>query len=682
MKIMDIFKIKKFKKSQRIFIISIAFLLTFTILMTALITKKYSYSEGEIAKSDIKATKDVVDKYLTDAATKKKVNDVPNQYTERIEVGKQAVENVSVLMQKIIIAKDAPGEDNQKAANVKSETGTNLTDEEILVLLKLSREDIKSFQGEVVGVLNDVYKGKIEENKPEDIKSAQMIVDARFSTSRFSKSLREIGKTLAYGQLKPNLFLDKEKTEELKKEASNDINPIMVKKDQIIVKEGEPINARQIMLLNDLGLLNNSGLDWYTYLALGILVGLILFLQFYYLYYYYKDTFYDNGKLILICIVNITSLVLARSLSIISPFLIPLACAPMLLTLLLNYKISVIISILNCVLISGVVTFNLEITLLALISTILGATFLRKMQQRNDIMIFTLYMGIINCILIFTISMLTSNNIIEILKNTALTFLGSILSGVLTIGFLPFFETTFDIVTTVKLLELSNPNHPLLKKILMEAPGTYHHSVLVANLAELAAEEVGGNPVLARIAAYYHDVGKTKRPLFFKENQMGRENPHNKISPNLSTLIIISHVKDGLEMAKEYNLPKVIQDVIEQHHGTTLVKYFYITMKNTAEKPEEIKEEDFRYPGPIPSSKESAIIMLADSVEAAVRSINEPTKGKIEEMVNNIIKDKLGSGQLNDCDLTLKDLDKIRKSFLKTLNGIYHSRIEYPSLKQ
>ncbi len=229
------------------------------------------------------------------------------------------------------------------------------------------------------------------------------------------------------------------------------------------------------MLLNDIGLLNNSGLEWYTYLTLGILVGLILFLQFYYLYVHYKDIFNDNGKLILICIVNITSLILARSLYIISPFLIPLACAPMLLTLLLNYKISMIVSILNCVLISGVVNFNLEITLLAVISTMLGATFLRKMQQRNDIMIFTLYMGIINCILIFTISMLTSNNIIEILKNTGVTFLGSILAGVLTIGFLPFFETTFDIVTTVKLLELSNPNHPLLKKILMEAPGTYHH---------------------------------------------------------------------------------------------------------------------------------------------------------------------------------------------------------------
>ena len=222
-------------------------------------------------------------------------------------------------------------------------------------------------------------------------------------------------------------------------------------------------------------------------------------------------------------------------------------------------------------------------------------------------------------------------------------------------------------------------NHPIQKMLLLEAPGTYHHSILVANLAEVAAEEVGGNPALARVSAYYHDIGKIKRPVFFKENQIGRDNPHDKINPNLSTLIITSHVKDGIEMAKEYKLPKVIRDAIEQHHGTSLVKYFYITAKNTSEKPEEVKEEDFMYSGPIPQNKEVAILMLADSVEAAVRSINEPTKGKIEEMVNNIIKARLNEGQLDDCDLTLKDLNKIRKSFLKTLGGIYHQRIEYPT---
>lgn len=216
----------------------------------------------------------------------------------------------------------------------------------------------------------------------------------------------------------------------------------------------------------------------------------------------------------------------------------------------------------------------------------------------------------------------------------------------------------------------------------MEAPGTYHHSMLVANLAEMAAEEIDANPVIARVGAYFHDVGKLKRPFFFGENQIGKENPHDKINPNLSTLIIISHVKDGVELAKEYNLPDVIKDIIQQHHGTTLVKYFYYIMKNNAENPDEIKEEDFKYQGPIPSSKEAGIIMLADSVEAAVRSINDPTKGKIEEMVNNIIKDKLHSGQLDNCDLTLKDLEKIRKCFLKALYGIYHQRVEYPTEKK
>ena len=218
----------------------------------------------------------------------------------------------------------------------------------------------------------------------------------------------------------------------------------------------------------------------------------------------------------------------------------------------------------------------------------------------------------------------------------------------------------------------------LLKRLLMEAPGTYHHSVMVANLAEVAAEAVGANPILARVGAYYHDIGKIKRPFFFGENQLGGANPHNKLNPKLSASIIISHVKDGVELANEYNIPVPIRDFIERHHGTTLVKYFYLTLKNSSDNPEDVKEEDFRYLGPRPVSKEVAIVMLADSIEAAVRSINEPTMAKIEEMVNNIIKDKLNSNQLDNCNLTFKDLETIKSCFLKVLRGLYHHRIEYP----
>ena len=269
----------------------------------------------------------------------------------------------------------------------------------------------------------------------------------------------------------------------------------------------------------------------------------------------------------------------------------------------------------------------------------------------------------------------------KILLDAGIASIGAFISGILAIGLLPFLESSFNLITNIKLLEISNPNSPLLKRLLMEAPGTYHHSVMVANLAEVAAEEVGANPIIARVGAYYHDIGKIKRPFFFGENQLGGGNPHDKISPELSASIIISHVKDGLDLAKEYDIPLVIRNIIGQHHGTTLVKYFYYTLKNNSENPDEVKEEDFRYPGPIPESKESAIVMLADSVEAAVRSINEPTMTKIEEMINNIIKDKLNSNQLDNCELTFKDLNLIKKSFLRVLKGLYHHRIEYPKEK-
>lgn len=314
-----------------------------------------------------------------------------------------------------------------------------------------------------------------------------------------------------------------------------------------------------------------------------------------------------------------------------SNYIIPLACMPMLITLLLNYKISLVFSMLNVILIGGAVGFNPNIIILAILNVVLGGTLLRKMQQRNDILYSSITVAVLSSILTFSVGTLTTNNFMEILADSTFAAAGAILSGILTIGVLPFFESTFDIVTNAKLLELSNPNNPLLKKLLMEAPGTYHHSILVANLAELAAEQVGGNPLLARIGAYYHDVGKTKRPYFFRENQFGKKNPHDRLKPEASSKIIISHVKDGSELAKEYNLPKTIHDFIVTHHGETLVKYFYLTVKNNSENPDEVKEEDFKYPGPKPMSKEQGIVMLADSTEAAVRSINEPTEEKLKK---------------------------------------------------
>jgi len=256
--------------------------------------------------------------------------------------------------------------------------------------------------------------------------------------------------------------------------------------------------------------------------------------------------------------------------------------------------------------------------------------------------------------------------------------ISGITSSILTIGLLPFFEATFGILSTIKLIELSNPNHPLLRKILTETPGTYHHSVMVANLAEAASEAIGANGLLARVGCYYHDIGKTKRPQFFIENQMNIENPHDKLQPVTSKNIIFAHVTDGVKILSKNKMPKEIIDIAEQHHGSSLLKFFYHKAKESGE---DVKEEDYRYPGPKPQTKEAAIISVADSVEAAVRSMKQPTKEKIAALVKSIVRDRINDQQFSECDITLKELDIIEQTLCQTLNGIFHSRIEYPDAK-
>ncbi|MCD3233155.1 HD family phosphohydrolase [Clostridium botulinum] len=670
----------KSNKSKKILTFILTIIFISILLITSLVTQKYDLKEGDIARADIKAPKEVTDTLKTKEKQVQQEEAVPLQYNKNVEIKKETLQEIDTLFFQINKYLDAGNDDSKKIEQLKVDTKINLSEEELKALIKLDKSQLKVLQDNLIRIMNKVLDLDIREENEEDIKKAQDAVAVKFNSSKLSRNLRDLGIRIGTIMIKPNFFYDDSKTNELKAEARKSVQPIVIKKGQTIVKEGEPVTERDIIILKDLGLLDNDN-NINIYITIVALVVFIIFLQWFYIYRYYKKIFNDYKKLILLSMLTCISVLLARTLAIISPFLIPLACVPMLFTLLINYKVSMTYNVFNCILISAAVQFNIEITLLAILNGILGAMALKKLQQRNDILYVSIFIGAMSVVLTLTVGFLLSNNVLEVLKKSGFSFIGSVTSAILTVGFLPFFESTFDIVTTIKLLEISNPNHPVQKRLLLEAPGTYHHSVLVANLAEVAAEQVGGNPVLARVSAYYHDIGKIKRPMFFKENQLGSENPHDKINPNLSTLIITSHVKDGVEIAKEYKLPQVIKDAIEQHHGTSLVKYFYITAKNNSEKPEEVKEEDFRYQGPIPESKEVAILMLADSVEAAVRSISEPTKGKIEEMVNNIIKARLNEGQLDNCDLTLKDLEKIRKSFLKTLSGIYHQRIEYPTEK-
>jgi putative nucleotidyltransferase with HDIG domain len=354
-----------------------------------------------------------------------------------------------------------------------------------------------------------------------------------------------------------------------------------------------------------------------------------------------------------------------------------------LISILFNSRLGVLATVIMSIFV-GIIAGQHDVSfmIVAMIGGLVGVYGASKVDQGWDLARAGLLIGGANVVVILAAGLLAYDSTwLKILWGTFFGLLNGLLSGVLAIGILPYLETLFGITSSIRLLELANPNHPLLKRLLLEAPGTYHHSVLVGNLAEAAAEAVGGHPLLVRVGAYYHDIGKLKRPYFFSENQFSLDNPHDKIAPSLSALIITSHTKDGVELGRQHRLPDLVLDIINQHHGTGLVSYFY---QKALEKDQydSVQELTYRYEGPKPQSKEAALVLLADTVEAAVRSLQKPTPGRIEGLVRRLIKERLNDGQLEECDLTFKDVNLITESFLRILNGMHHTRIEYPDVKE
>ena len=679
----DVLKKAHMDKWKRIFLFTITAIFIYFIMLTVVTQKRYKLNEGDIATVDIKAPRDIIDEEATKAKEQEVTAKVEKKFTLKNEIKIEASENIKSFFDKLINLKSNDIDEKSKISELKKIDAFKLSDAEYKTLLDLNVDKDTELQWIALTAIDKGYEKQIEEDNSEDIAEAKTIVDDYLSSQELESNIEVILREMCESQIKANYFFDQSKTDEAVKEALKSVSKVMIKKNQTIVKEGEPITQQQINILTELRLVGEDlSKDYiYTYIILAFFVLFVLGMQYMYLKKEKKEILIDTKLVFLILLLNLLSVISARVFTFVSLFIIPIACAPILMTVFLDSKISIVINSLNLLFVAVIVGFDPQVILIGIVSTIVSSTTLKKVSQRNDILYSTVYVAAAVAVVILSSGILLSNNIKQILLDVILAVFGAFISGILAMGLLPFLESSFSLVTNMKLLELSNPNNPLLKRLLMEAPGTYHHSVMVANLAEVAAEEVGANPMLVRVGAYYHDVGKIKRPFFFGENQLGGTNPHDKISPTLSTTIIISHVKDGLELAKEYDIPKVVSDMIVQHHGTTLVKYFYYTLKNSSENPDEIREEDFRYPGPKPQSKEAAIIMMADSVEAAVRSIQEPTLEKIEDMVNNIVKDKMNSNQLNECDLTFRELEVIKACFLRVLKGIYHHRIEYPTEK-
>jgi len=319
-----------------------------------------------------------------------------------------------------------------------------------------------------------------------------------------------------------------------------------------------------------------------------------------------------------------------------------------------------------------------DIFIYFLLNGLMAAYWMQNCRERKVFVKAGLKLGLLNIILVMVIdAYMGGSSIFKFLWDCAFAFSAGISAGIVTAGIAPLVEIAFGYTTDIKLLELANLDQPILRKLMIEAPGTYHHSVIVGTMVEAAASEIGANPLLAKVCGYYHDIGKIKKPLYFIENQTRGINKHDKLAPSMSSLILISHVKDGVEIARKNKLGQVIIDTIQQSHGTSLIRYFYEKAKQ--QKGEDaVKIDNFRYPGPKPQTREAGLVMLSDMVEAASRTLTNPTPSKIQGLVQNLINKAFSDGQLDDCELTLKDLHKIAKSFYKILSGIYHHRIEYP----
>ncbi|NLA58606.1 MAG: HDIG domain-containing protein [Firmicutes bacterium] len=480
----------------------------------------------------------------------------------------------------------------------------------------------------------------------------------------------------------PNLIIDQEKLESIKQEAAQSVAPVMVLQGEIVVRKGDVVTREKLQILKDLGLQSRTRNYWRMF-GMTLVVVLLVGLTGIFLWQYNREIIESDGLLALLGLMVIIVAFVIKVLSLIpwqgTGYLMPVAFGAMLITLLLDSRLAVLLTCFFAVIVGLVTSGKLAYAAVALIGGITATLSLGKVTQRSDVTRVGFIVGAANFAAMVAFALIDDDMFLA--RNSYLGLINGILSAILTIGFLPYLENIFGITSSIKLLELSNPNQPLLRRLLLEAPGTYHHSIIVGNLAEAAAEAIGADGLLARVGAAYHDVGKVRRPYFFVENQLGGDNPHDRISPSLSTLIITSHVKEGVELAKQYKLPAVITDFIKQHHGDDLVKYFYHKAVES-DKDGSVEETDFRYPGPKPQTKETAIVMLADSVEAAVRSLSRPTPGRIEGLVRKIIKARLNDGLLDESDLTLKDLDKVAEAFVQVLSGIYHHRIEYPDLPE
>jgi putative nucleotidyltransferase with HDIG domain len=505
---------------------------------------------------------------------------------------------------------------------------------------------------------------------------------------------------LVQGLLQPNISLNRHETEARKQLAIVNTKPVLykIKAGEMLLREGERVSAMHLTKLEALAEQARTEKLLSRLLGGGLLL-ICLLLTAYYVGLQHTPAVggeHDRNLLFCTCMLAVL-LIVTKFAGILTDawsgtalfsipatslvYGIPLACGTMTVCLFLGPALAHTFGLVVAVCSAIILQNRFELFIYFWLSSVIAAYWTQACRERQLIIQAGLKIGLVNMILATAIDLFfVEITGYHLLWNLVFAFMGGAFAGVITIGVAPVVEMLFRYTTDITLLERANLDRPLLRRLMLEAPGTYHHSVIVGSLVEAAASEIGANPLLAKVCGYYHDIGKIKKPLYFIENQANARNRHDKLAPSMSALILSSHVKEGVEIARQHKLGKSIIDAIKQHHGTSLISYFYEKAKQLRGE-ENVNVSDFRYPGPKPQTKEAGLVMLADVVEAASRTLENPTPARIQGLVQNLINKIFSDGQLDDCELTLKDLHRIASSFYKILNGIHHHRIEYADVQ-
>lgn len=633
------------------------------------IFQRNKYIDKDIIKENIYAPRDVKykDVLKREAIIKDIVEESEKKYIYLPEIGKKYSRGLNEFYDEILQIKEKKIKNFDYdffEENYKLKIAPEIVDG----VLDLSKREINSQRKDLMEILDKVYSHGIREGET-------------FITTMAGKDFKD--KELSNIEFKvldiftfPNYVYDRERTKfEIKKRVDGiDDQYTTVKAGELVLKKGELLDKEKIQVLNALGIYSFAE-TVLRFSVTGIYLITVSVIAYNIVTTKFKKELSNKN------IYGATFLVFALLFFIFRFFgkdylyLIPFETGFFLLQILVNSAYAFYFGIIALIYITPMINYDMVYFVITLLTILFATRFLGSVKTRVQFINLGIQLAIVKLIIYFSITFLTFGVSETVLLDSTKIILAGIFSGVLTLAIVPYLERSFNILSSFKLLELGDLSNPLLRDLSVKTPGTFYHSMMVAAVSEAAAEAIGADPIFTRVASYYHDIGKMKRPKFYVENQEGGENPHDKISPFLSALVILAHTKDGFEMAKKYKVPREIRDIMLEHHGTTFLAYFYNKAKSLDEN---VREDDFRYSGPKPKTKESAIIMLADSIEAAVRSIEHKTYNNIEEMIRKIIFNKLEDGQLKDADLTFKDIETIIKVFTKTIIGIHHVRIKYP----